>query len=905
MAERGAGGALAAPPGGLSSAEAAARLARDGPNLLPPPRRIPPWRRVAAQFRDPLIAVLLAAAALTLGTGDWTDASVILLVIVVNTAVGVAQEIKADQAIAALTELTAPEARVLRDGQQRQIAAADVVTGDVLVLAEGDIVPADGRLTEAAALLVDEASLTGESVPVDKAAGAGEEEPGGTVSAGTVPAATVSAGTVSAGTVPAGTVSAGTVVVRGRGLALVTATGAASATGRVAALLATSTGLTPLQRRLVGVGRMLAVAAVVLCTIVAVIGLARGQSAEVMVITAISLVVAAVPESLPAVVTLALALGARRMAARSALIRRLPAVETLGAVTVLGTDKTGTLTEGTMVARRLWLPDGTTAEITGSGYTPAGEIRLAGRRLPAAGEPAVGEPAAGEPAAAALLAAGALCNDAALRQAGEAGGQWLAVGDPTEAALLTAARKLGLSPPQLRAALPRIAERPFDSDRKRMSTVHRLPDGGQRVICKGAPEAMLRPPVVTGDPALLARASAQAGELAAAGFRVLAVASADRAAGPATGADPERGLRLLGLIAIGDPARPAAAGTIAACRAAGISPVLITGDHPATARSIATELGIIGPGEPVVDCRDPAQLAADGRPRVYARATPEQKLGIIQACREAGDVVAMTGDGVNDGPALRRADIGVAMGRRGTEVARQAADLVLADDELGTVVAAAEEGRRVYANIRRFLLYGLSGGGAEIAVMLAGPLAGLTLPLLPAQILWVNLLTHGLPGVALGSEPADAGLMRRPPRPPAESVLGAGLWQRIVRVGLVVAGVTIGVAVWGHATGRPWQSMAFFALGATQLAVAAGSRAWPGTRANPLLPIAIAVALGLQFAGLYLPLLQDLLHTQPLPVPDLAIVCALSFLGYAAIRVDRVLFRERVPGWSPAAGSAG
>jgi Ca2+-transporting ATPase len=357
-------------------------------------------------------------------------------------------------------------------------------------------------------------------------------------------------------------------------------------------------------------------------------------------------------------------------------------------------------------------------------------------------------------------------------------------------------------------------------------------------------------------------------------------------------AELERGLHLLGLIAILDPPRPAARATIQACQAAGITPVLITGDHPATARAIAAELGIIDPDAPVIDCRTAGAAVTSATARVFARATPEQKLTIIQARQAAGDVVAMTGDGVNDGPALRRADIGVSMGRRGTEVARQAADLVLADDELGTVVAAAEEGRRVYANIRRFLQYGLSGGGAEIAVMLIGPFVGLALPLLPAQILWVNLLTHGLPGVALGSEPADPDLMRRPPRPPAESVLGAGLWQRIVRVGAVIAGVTLGVALWGHATGRPWQSMAFFALGATQLAVAAGSRARPGTLANPALLAAIAAALGLQFAGLYVPFLNDLLKTRPLSITELLVVCACSTLGYAAIRLERIVHRD-------------
>jgi Ca2+-transporting ATPase len=838
---------------GLSTVEAADRLARDGSNVLPPQRPQPLFRRIVMQLRDPLVAVLLAAAILTVATGDWTDAAVIALVVVVNTSVGVAQEVKADRAITALASLAAPHARVLRDGTQADISAADVVVGDLLILAEGDIVPADATVVEAAALLVDEAALTGESVPVDKAAKDDAEHPGDAVSAGTV-------------------------VVRGRGRAVVTATGADSAMGRIAALMVTGSGLTPLQRRLVGVGRALAIGAVGLCAIVLALGLLRGQPVELMVITAISLVVAAVPESLPAVVTLALALGARRMAARQALIRRLPAVETLGSVTVIATDKTGTLTEGRMVARRLWTTAGEAA-VEGVGYGPEGRISRDDRSLAAQTAPDL----------AALLTAAALCNDAALRPPGGGALEWTALGDPTEAALLAAAGKFGLHPAQLAEHFPRYAELPFDSDRKRMTTAHRRPGGRTLTVCKGAPEALLHRPILTDPPELLARAAAQADDLARAGYRVLAIAQADRDGSPPL-EELERGLRLLGLIAIVDPPRVSAATTIAACQAAGITPILITGDHPATARAIAVELGIIDPDGEVVDCR---QLTDPGTAKVFARATPEQKLDIIEARRDAGDVVAMTGDGVNDGPALRRSDIGVAMGRRGTEVARQAADLVLADDDLATVVAAAEEGRRVYGNIRRFLLYGLSGGIAEIAVMLAGPFLGLPLPLLPAQILWINLLTHGLPGVALGSEPVDPQAMRRPPRPPSESVLGAGLWQRILRVGVVIAAVTLAVAIWGDATGRAWQSMAFFALGATQLAVAIGSRARPGTRANPMLPAAVAGALALQFAGLYVPLLRDLLGTQPLPVVDLIVICSLSCLGYAAVRLDRVLHPSR------------
>ncbi|MFI9592748.1 cation-translocating P-type ATPase [Nonomuraea sp. NPDC052265] len=830
---------------GLSSAEAAVRLERDGPNLLPRKPPTPLWRRVVTQLRDPLIVVLLIAAALTISTGDWTDAAVIALVIVVNTAVGVTQEVRADRAITALAELATPETRVVRDGHQRQIPAGDVVVGDLLVLAEGDIVPADAEVVESAALLVDESALTGESVPVDKDAGAA--------------------------------VSSGTVVARGRGRAVVTAIGAASASGRIAALMVKGAGLTPLQRRLVGVGRLLAGAAVLLSALVLTLGLVRGQPVELMVVTAISLVVAAVPESLPAVVTLSLALGARRMAARDALVRNLPAVETLGSVTVLATDKTGTLTEGRMVTRHLWTP-AAEATVTGYGYGPDGEL--------------VTDQDPGEFAA--LLTAAALCNDARLRPPQEAGEEWTALGDPTEAALLAAATRLGLDRESLQERFPRVAELPFDSDRKRMSTVHPLPHGGVRLVCKGAPEALLRPDVLTDDPALRARAAERADRFARDGFRVLAVASADLDAVP----HPvrEEGLSLLGLVAILDPPRPAAAAAVADCRRAGIRPVLITGDHPGTARAVAADLGIIDPAEPVVDCRVPGALAA-GPAGVYARATPEQKLDIIEGLRGRGEVLAMTGDGVNDGPALRRADIGVAMGRRGTEVARQAADLVLADDNLDTVVAAVEEGRRVYANIRRFLVYGLSGGAAEIAVMVLGPFVGLPLPLLPAQILWINLLTHGLPGVALGGEPTVPGTMSRPPRPPGQSIMGAGLWQRVVRIAVVLTAVTLGVAVWGSQTGRAWQSMAFFALGATQLGVALGTRTRPGTLANPMLLLAVAGALVLQLAGIYLPPLRELLGTRPLPPGDLLIVVALSTLGYAAARLDRILHPS--PGPAP------
>ncbi|MEU5029555.1 cation-translocating P-type ATPase [Streptomyces milbemycinicus] len=848
---------------GLSREEAARRLGVYGANAVAQERRTPVWRRVLQQLRDPLIVVLLVAAVLTLATGDLPDAAVILLVITVNTAVGVVQEVRAERAVAALSALSAPAARVVRDGAECSVPAADVVPGDLVLLGEGDIVPADGTVLDAALLLVDESALTGESVPVEKTAG---------------------------GDGALGTVSAGTVVVRGHGHVQVTGTGAHSALGRIAALMGTAPGLTPLQRRLARFGRVLAAVTVALCAVVLALGLARGQPVELMVVAAISLAVAAVPESLPAVVTLALALGARRMADRHAIVRRLPAVETLGSVTVLATDKTGTLTEGRMAAEKLWTPHGE-ATVTGTGYAPEGHVTRDGRTVTATDAPDL----------AALLCAATLCNDAALEPPPDDGTPWRAMGDPTEAALLTAGARLGLDRGALEAELPRVAEIPFDSARKRMTTVHRTPGGGMRIVCKGAPEAVLRPTVLIDTPDLLSQAATRAEELARGGYRVLAVATRDHGGTRPQGPDTwETGLSLLGLVGILDPPRDTSRTTVAACERAGITPVLITGDHPLTARAVAARSGIVARADEVTTGERIRQGTAGELTalRVYARTTPEQKLDIVQAWRTAGQVVAMTGDGVNDGPALRRADIGVAMGQRGTEVARQAADLVLADDNLATVVAAVEEGRRVYANVRRFLLYALSGGTAEILVMLLGPFFGMPLPLLPAQILWINLLTHGLPGVALGAEPVAPGVMRHPPRPPEESVLGAGLWPRILAMGAFVGGVTLVTGVWALETGRPWQSLMFLVLGATQLGVALGSRARPGSLANPFLLVAVATALALQVAGVYLPPLRALLGTEPLPPTDLVIACALSGLGHVVMWAQRRLTGTS----SPAAG---
>ncbi|MFE0579659.1 cation-translocating P-type ATPase [Streptomyces sp. NPDC058874] len=850
--------ALVRTPGGLTGREAERRLADHGRNEIPPAPPTPWYARVLAQLRDPLIMVLLGAVVLTIAIGDHPDAVVIAVVIVVNTTVGVVQEIRADHAVAALSAMSAPNARVLRDGAPSEIPAAAVVPGDVLLLAEGDIVAADAEVDEASALTIDESMLTGESVPVDKTA--------------------------------ASTASAGTVVVKGRGVATVRATGPNSALGRIAALLDTKREPTPLQRRLASLGRVLAVVTLVLCLLVFALGLVQGLPPGIMAVTAISLAVAAVPESLPAVVTLALALGARRMVARHALIRRLPAVETLGSVTVLATDKTGTLTEGRMVVQHVWTPR-VAADFFGVGYEPRGDVRVEGRSPTAAELGPVRD----------LLTAASLCNDASLRPPHATPpdeDRWTAVGDPMEAALLAAAVKAGCGEPeQLRRTHPRTWEVPFDSGRKRMTTVHRLPSGGALVCLKGAPEVVLAPAVLADRADLVAGARQQAASLASRGYRVLAVASAEHAERPHSAEAAEAGLRLLGLVAVSDPPKPAAAATLAACHEAGITPVLITGDHPATARAIAARVGLVGrdaDGEAVVSGPDLAagRVADLTAARVFARTDPQQKLDIVDAWRARGAVTAMTGDGVNDGPALRRADIGVAMGQQGTEVARQAADLVLTDDDLSTVVAAVEEGRRVYDNIRRFLVYGLAGGAAEILVMLIGPLLGLPLPLRAGQILWINLLTHGLTGVAMGAEPVAPDAMRKPPRPPGQHILGAGAWQRLLVLAAVVTASCLTAGTIARAWGLPWQSVLFLSLLAGQLGVVLGLRTRLLTRENLFLPLSVLASALLGAAALHLPLLRSVLETEPLGLRGTALAAAALLSGFAAARLVRHAFRR-------------
>ncbi len=855
---------------GLTSAEARQRLDTDGPNAVapPPPRTV--WRRIGGQLTDPLVALLLAAGVVTAVLGDLPDTIIILLVVVVNTVIGVVQEVRADAAIAALDRMAAPAARVVRDGTDHVVPAAELVRGDHVLLEAGDVVPADLELVEARQATFDESALTGESVPVHHDAG--------------------------------DTAGAGTILAAGRAAGTVTATGTSSALGRIAELVAgTRPGPTPLQRRIAALGRILGAAAVVVSALVFTVGVLTGQPVTQMGITAVSLVVAAVPESLPAVVTLALALGARRMARTSAIPRRLHAVETLGSVTVIASDKTGTLTENRMTVQRAITAGGHRSTVSGSGYDPEGTID---------GDTIAGLPVVGDTSSLRELArAGALCNDAALLAPDGDRTGWAAAGDPMEAALLTFAHRCGVDPDAERGTAPRVAEIPFDQDTRRMTTVHRLPSGEFLTVCKGAPEAVLDP----ASPLLPAAA-----EFASDGLRVLALATA---VSDAPDTRPE--LEPIGLVGIGDPLRATARDTAEAFERAGVRLILITGDHPRTATAIGDSLGLLADGGTVAEggvggtvaeggvggtvaeggvggtvaeggvgdtaaARRAGDSAAAGiaTTRVYARTRPEQKLDIIRALQDRGEIVAMTGDGVNDAPALRRADIGVAMGS-GTEVARQAAELVLVDDNLGTVATAIGEGRRIYDNIRRFLRYALSGGAAELVVMLLGPLFGMPVALLPAQLLWINLLTHGVPGVALGAEPAEAGVLTRRPRSPQESVLGAGLLRAVVAGALLLATVTMAAGVVAMHADRPWQSVMFLVLGLSQLGVALAVRAHPkpGTPRNGALLAAVAVCALLQVAGVMFEPLRALLGTEPLDAVTILACCAVALVPGALLRL--------------------
>lgn len=781
---------------GLSSEEVLKRQAQYGKNSLPREGGTTLLRLLISQFTDLMVIILIVAAFISAFLGEYSDVVVIMIIVVLNAALGVYQEYQAEQALAALSAMQVPLVRVRRDNGVHQISAEDIVPGDIVLLEEGDRVPADGRLIGAINLHIEEAALTGESVPVDK---------------GHYP---LKGEKVALGD-QNNMAFMSTAVTYGRGILLVTQIGLNTELGKIASMLmGVEEGITPLQRRLNQLGKILAAAALIVVVIVFLVGyFIQGIPFQQMFLIAVSLAVAAVPEGLPALVTIGLSLGAARMVRRHALIRRLPAVETLGSVTVICSDKTGTLTKNEMTATYLALPGHDNVVVEGIGYTPRGGFQSEnGQPLDPRENDNVGR----------FIKAMALSTNAHLEEIGDSNTMNV-VGDTTEGALIVAAQKVGWTRDLLEVDLPRVGELPFSSERKAMTTVHELLGSEARKlyggpgaisITKGAPDRLMSWASyehIPEGPRPLSEERRQAWQdiidrMASQGLRVLGIGYRHFAETPQGPYDEsiERDLIMLGLVGILDPARPEAKAAVKVAREAGIRVIMITGDHALTAEAIARDLGILGEDERAVTGNQLDQMnekeieAALDRTSCFARVSPSHKLQLVKLLQKKGHVAAMTGDGVNDAPALKQADIGVAMGITGTDVSKGAADMVLTDDNFASIVAAVEEGRTVYDNIRKFIKYLLSSNVGEILVVFAALLAGMKVPLLAIQILWVNLVTDGLPAIALGFEKAEEGVMHRKPRPVSESIFAQGTGQHIIWVGVLIAVLTLGCYIWGY-----------------------------------------------------------------------------------------------------------
>ncbi len=936
---------------GLSTAEAQRRLEKYGRNLLPTGEGSSVWQILFSQFTDLLVLVLIGAAVISGLMGEVEDALVIMVIVVLNALLGTYQEYRAEQALAALGAMQVPHVRVKRDGKVSEISAEELVPGDIVLLQEGDRIPADGRLTVAKSLNVEEAALTGESQPEEKNAEVVYEKETGLGDRDNM-------------------AYMGTAINFGRGEMIVTGTALETELGKIAKMLmGVEETRTPLQENLRRLSITLVRGAVLIVFVVFIVGLLRGFALENMLITAIGLAVAAVPEGLPAVITVSLSLGAARMVRRNALIRRLPAVETLGSVTVICSDKTGTLTKNEMTATMLALPGINDVDVTGIGYTPDGEFKIGDQSIDPRTTPSIGR----------FLKAMALDTDAYLERDND--GRFNVVGDTTEGALLVAAQKIGWTRDQLEADLPRVAELPFSSERKAMTTIHEVKgdhadllfEGKYIAITKGAPDRLIEwagyehtPDGVI--PLSKERHQAwhdQVDKMAAQGLRVLGVGYRPLDSVPdKVTPEIERQINLLGLVGILDPARPEARAAVEKARSAGIRPIMITGDHVLTAEAIAKSLGIMREGEQAVSGLELEKMDDAGlvktleRTSVFARVSPEHKLRLVKALQSQGAVAAMTGDGVNDAPALKQADIGVAMGITGTEVSKGAADMVLTDDNL------------IYDNIRKFVRYLLSSNIGEILVMLVAILIGMPIPLLAIQILWINLVTDGLPAIALGFEPPEPTVMNRPPRSKSESIFARGLGRQVIVMAVVLALVTlIGFAL-GHVSygldpfsrtlgaehlsydqivalagaehvDPGWDTLtteqriaqlgvldsdaegeehggsegligilesiprtiAFTVLAFGQMFHVAGIHPGDGVsffrvgfRKNRLLLWAILSTFVLQLLVLYVPFLSDLLKVFPLSFGDLVLATGLAFIVLLATEADKILFKPQVVG---------
>ncbi len=872
------------PERGLDGEEAARRLRNYGPNALQekPPRSL--LSMFLGQMKEILVLILLGAAVISGALGEWEDSIVILIIVVLNAVIGVIQENKAEHALKALKDMTKPSAKVLRAGKVQQVSAEELVPGDVVLLNAGDSVPADLRLLEAVSLRANESALTGESVPVEKDAGA-------------IKAEQASIGDRK------NMLFMGTTITGGRGKAIVVETGMRTQLGRIAQLLDEAVAEpTPLQQRLGKLGKILGAAAVAIVALVFFIGLWRGEDLLEMFMVAISLAVAAVPEGLPAVVTIVLALGVTRMSRRRAIIRKLPAVETLGTATVICSDKTGTLTKnemtvvGTYVTGRLF-------KVTGAGYDPGGKfLDLNGNEIRALDDEGLKL----------LLLGGLLNSDAQLEDTGKG---CRVIGDPTEGSLVVAAAKAGLSRESALQSYPRLAEIPFDSDRKMMTTFHSR-DGSVRSFTKGAPDILLSR--CTG--ILTEKGSASLdddtrrgllevnSQFASGGQRVLALAVRQWPGVP-DGLSPgnaERDLTFVGFFAIQDPPRPEAKEAVAVCRRAGIRTVMITGDHRETAVAIARELDIMQPGddsltgEQLEKMDDEELKKVVNRVAVFARVSPEHKLRIVKALKHHGHVVAMTGDGVNDAPALKRADIGAAMGITGTEVAKEASDMVLQDDNFATIVKAVEEGRTIYNNIRGSVQYLLSCNTGEIVAIFSALLLGLGSPLSPIQILWLNLVTDGPPALALGLEPPQKGIMNRPPRKPKEGLFSEGVGARIIWQGMLIGILSLAAywlaLIWGR-TMEEAHTMAFITMAMSQLVHSFNVRSMRlslftiGLGSNRSLIYATLVSAAAMFIVVFTPFVRDVFETAVLRPSDWGVVIGLSIVPLVLVEISKLAGR--------------
>lgn len=850
---------------GLTTEEAQKRLAEHGPNTLPEKQARSLLTMVVGQFTDFMIVVLLIAALISGFIGEPQDTIAILVIVLLNAIIGVVQEFRAERAMAALRKMAAPEAVVLRDAHAVTLSAIDLVPGDVVMLDAGDIVPADLRMLDVEEMQADESSLTGESNPVEKLSSCLAET-------------NLAIGDRQ------NLAFKNSLITRGRGKGVVVATAQGTEIGRIAELLRGEERVkTPLQKRLTRFGRYLALAVLAICVVVFIAGFLQGQPPMLMFLTAVSLAVAAIPEALPAVVTISLALGARKLIQHHALVRNLPAVETLGSVTYICADKTGTLTQNSMTVELFF------AAAEGHESLPA--------------------PDSDEPWAE-LGQAMALNNDVSEKNA-------KAAGEPTELALFEAALNAGFDKASLEQLKPRVAVIPFDSQRKQMMTFHQLNQSSEEVVAyvKGAPEKVLAECVKTvgNDVSLVfdpEAVLAEAERLANDGYRVLAFAKREFSVlpKPVEAETALQNLTFLGLVALIDPPRPEVPQAVADCLTAGITPVMITGDHPGTAMAIARRLGIVDDdhakmliGQELSDLSDEEFSSIVESVRVYARVTPEQKLRIVKALQEKDQFVAMTGDGVNDAPALKRAGIGIAMGLKGTDVAREAADMVLLDDDFTSIVRTVCAGRRIFDNIRKFINYTLSSNSGEIWTLLLAPFLGLPIPLLPIHILWVNLVTDGLPGLALTAEPAEPDIMRRKPRPTNDNIFAHGMWQRIVWVGLFIAAISLAAMAWAISReAAHWQTMVFTVLTVSQLFNSLSVRSESaslfriGLFSNLPLLAAVMITLLLQMAVIYTPALNVIFHTQPLPMFDLAVCIALSSLVLFAVEIEKWLVRRGV-----------